>query len=229
MIKIKKLRKINETEKRTDIILDDPKFRNWFKGSKVVDSNGKPLVCFHGTKITFDSFRPLSHFGTINASNNFVFSDYDEYDIENASDLYDRKDNITPVYLSIKNPLKMEDENFHSWTLGFDMYAQGFITYNELLDVYDNKRQGKNLDRELQQIINVLLKFTPNLEIDKINFAKYFTDGSCELNTKKFISIFKKKGYDGMVYKNKAEDIGSISWIIFDSNQVWPIFKNSED
>jgi len=31
-------------------MLDNPNFMKWFKGSKVVDKNGKPLVVYHGSK-----------------------------------------------------------------------------------------------------------------------------------------------------------------------------------
>lgn len=199
-IKIKKLRKINETEKRTDIILDDPKFRNWFKGSKVVDSNGKPLVCFHGTKVTFDSFRPLSHFGTIEASNRFV--DNKPLDIEREFRI---NDNITPVYLSIKNPLEIKDEDNYAPDLGFDMYKQGFISYDELIDVYDNIRYGKNLNDELQKIIT---DKNINVSNKRPNFPLFLQNAGYKLNTKKFISIFKNKGYDGFYYKNEIEDEG---------------------
>jgi hypothetical protein len=35
---------------------DTPEFKNWFKDSKVVDENGKPMVVYHGTNATFNSF-----------------------------------------------------------------------------------------------------------------------------------------------------------------------------
>jgi conjugative element/phage-associated large polyvalent protein/ADP-ribosyltransferase-like protein len=36
---------------------DTPAFKKWFKGSKVVDENGKPLVVYHGTRSDFNTFR----------------------------------------------------------------------------------------------------------------------------------------------------------------------------
>lgn len=31
-------------------------FAHWFKGSKVVDADGAPLVLYHGTRASFDAF-----------------------------------------------------------------------------------------------------------------------------------------------------------------------------
>ena len=42
-------------------------FKTWFDDSKVVDSNGNPLVVYHGTREKFDEFAPNKegiHFGT---------------------------------------------------------------------------------------------------------------------------------------------------------------------
>jgi len=49
-------------------VTDSPAFQAWFKGSKVVDSRGKPLVVYHGTTADFERFdrsraNPESDFG----------------------------------------------------------------------------------------------------------------------------------------------------------------------
>ena len=214
MIRITKLKSIDESEARTSNILKDPKFTSWFNGSKVVDSNGLPLVCYHGTKVNFDSFRPLSHFGTVGASNMFVSTDYSF------------NDQIVPVYLSIKNPLKILDNDNYSPDLGFDMYQQEFISYDEMIDIYDNLRYGKNLNDKIEEINQ---KFNFDLNSRRPNYSRFLAHGGYKINVKKFISIFQQKGYDGMYYTNTSEDYGSTSWIIFSSDQVWPIYKNNPD
>lgn len=46
---------------------DSLAFRKWFAGSKITDSQGKPLRVYHGTAGwddgAIESFRPLTHFG----------------------------------------------------------------------------------------------------------------------------------------------------------------------
>jgi hypothetical protein len=36
--------------------IDDPEFQTWFKGSRVVDNKGYPLLVFHGTTKDFQNF-----------------------------------------------------------------------------------------------------------------------------------------------------------------------------
>lgn len=43
--------------KRTVDQTETPEFKAWFKGSKVVDENGKPLVVYHGTAADFSEFK----------------------------------------------------------------------------------------------------------------------------------------------------------------------------
>jgi hypothetical protein len=85
---------------------DTPEFKAWFDDSKVVDANGQPLVVYHGTDqtddfndgeaiIQFMDFRPVW----------FATSTY-------TSDGYTNPRGIGspttyPVYLSIKNPLRL--------------------------------------------------------------------------------------------------------------------------
>lgn len=45
-------------------------FKAWFRDSKVVDDQGNPLLCYHGTNAKgFETFRPLTHFGSLRAAN----------------------------------------------------------------------------------------------------------------------------------------------------------------
>ena len=220
MIKITKLRKVVESETRTNNILKDPKFTSWFNGSKVVDSNGNPLVCYHGTKTTFKSFRPLSHFGTINASNEFVDNRYSAPSMFNNWTENGWGDQIIPVYLCLKNPLEIKDGANTASDLSIDLYKQNLITWEELLmispkllNVIDkiSEKNKKSID---------FYKNNPYEVISKLGMKKIGT------NSKTLISIFQQKGYDGFYYTNDIEDAGSISWIIFNANQVWPIYQS---
>lgn len=198
MIKIKKLKQIEETEKRTDNILQNNKFLKWFNGSKVVDSDGFPLVCFHGTNSVFNNFQTLSHFGSAETSNDIIKNS------ENSS--------IVPVYLSIKNPLEIEDFGRNSNLLGIDIWQIGKISNEELKQIY-----SKDTIRELSKLI-------------KNNKLKDFIEiKNAKINRSKLISILKQKGYDGLKYKNDLEGDNEISWVIFNANQVWPIFSNKPD
>jgi len=83
-------------------LLHNPKFKAWFGNSKVVDSNGNPLVCFHGTRKSFSEFK-------MNDSIKYgmYFTDSSEY----ANDYTGGIDgsNIVAVYLRIQNPIPYKE------------------------------------------------------------------------------------------------------------------------
>ena len=97
-----------------------PAFKKWFGDSKVVDENGEPLVVYHGTAATtFDVFHPLSHFGAAAAANARIENKRDNTVRDmagvvitpdpRAGEVRDGE-GIIPVYLSIKNPLRIDDD-----------------------------------------------------------------------------------------------------------------------
>ena len=80
--------------------VDTPEFKKWFGDSKVVDSNGKPLVVYHGTKSDFNEF-DLNKTGSNNDSGmwgkGFYFSPLKSFSKHYGG-------NIKKVYLNIQNP-----------------------------------------------------------------------------------------------------------------------------
>ena len=101
----------------TEDVLDSPSFKKWFKGSKVVDENGKPLVVYHGTNKDFDEFNTPSYFTSEKLAKGFG-------------------GNIIPVYLSLKNP-----KVFKTFP-EYEEYVEGHIAgvFDERLD--ELKKQG---------------------------------------------------------------------------------------
>lgn len=96
------------------LVTDTPEFRNWFGESKVVDSDGKPLVVYHGTRADIQAFQP-SPFGEFGKGVYFTTMP------EGAASYADRAKspmglsvgpNVVPVFLSIKNPLITSDRDF---------------------------------------------------------------------------------------------------------------------
>lgn len=110
-----------------------PEFKAWFGDSKVVDENGDPLVVYHGTVQNFeDIFDPEigdlgSHFGSPAQANEFS---------EEGGRIY-------PVFLSIKNPLRLIDTGgFSPSTVLAQLIDQGVVG-DEYLDSFDDIEQGE--------------------------------------------------------------------------------------
>lgn len=112
-------------QSRAPVKTNTPEFKRFFKDSKVVDENGKPLVMFHGTNKSqdgeaftqFDTY--ASNYGLMGMGSYFtadtnVASSYTTKGKGDAPSVY-------PVYLSIKNPLDMEGKaDPGKWIAQFD-------------------------------------------------------------------------------------------------------------
>lgn len=97
-------------------------FDLWFQSSKVVDEKGMPLVMFHGTGSDIHSFDPLKIGKNFDVSTlGFYFTNAARMDLSkgfgfgtNASEYASNaggSPNVMPVYLSLKDPLILDDAN----------------------------------------------------------------------------------------------------------------------
>ena len=87
-------------------------FDNWFKDSKVVDDNGKPLRVYHGTNKTQQG-EAFSQFDTYGSNYGLMGSGSYFTDNPEVASSYTKKGKgdsptVYPVYLSIKNPMDMD-------------------------------------------------------------------------------------------------------------------------
>lgn len=146
--------------------INSPAFKNWFNGSQVVDRHGNPKIVYHFTPSTFRAFDTQlsevgSHFGTQAQSNSVFIVQGDN-----------RRGSTYPVYLSIKNPIRLEDKgNFDAIYNVMPQLADIFEGDPDFKDMYDATGYYIN-SRQSNDIIQRFLK---------------------------------KKGYDGIVYLNRAE------------------------
>ena len=156
-------------------LLGSPAFQRWFQGSQVVDAGGRPLVQYHGTTSDkeFSVFKDSGgshlgfHFGSAEAANERL-----NFFGEKATS------RILPVYLSIKNPLRISDEA-GSWSgyYFFEMLrSAGLLDREEVSDLVDmgGKDDGPLTKRQKRYILDTM----------------------------------ELRGFDGFVYENTAEGGG---------------------
>jgi len=149
-------------------------FWKWFGNSKVLDNNGNPLICYHGTNADFDCFKNKDlgyHFGTINSAHNRIKYKYKKY--LNSS--------IMPVYLKIENPIYMDDIGI--WN-DVDEIVSELININildnntEFIDRYKNMLElpiDKQTDVK-NKIIEDLIIHLINLKYDGIIYKNLSED-----------------------------------------------------
>jgi len=120
---------------------DSENFRNWFKNSKVVDEDGRPLIVYHGTEEDFDAFDPSR--SRINMDIQGMF--FSPWEIEAGG--YGSK--VGAYYLSIQNPApeelayktlnKYKGQNEAGRKAREDLIRQGYDgvqTYDEYIAFY---------------------------------------------------------------------------------------------
>ena len=100
-------------------------FKKWFKGSKVVDEQGNPLVVYHGTPYNIKgAFETPAYFASDpKFASKFTLVE-ESYSIEELADMakdfpdVEFSPQMNPVYLSIKNPKlvdDLDDRLFEKW------------------------------------------------------------------------------------------------------------------
>ena len=116
---------------------DSPAFKKWFRDSKVVDADGKPLVVYHGTSSEVDgpfAFRD----DLIGGAHDDGFYGRGFYFAISAGEAQFYGRNVLDVYLSIQRPLELTNETGELTSLGhfLDWYPKlkGIGATTPLLD-----------------------------------------------------------------------------------------------
>lgn len=155
---------------------DTAAFKRWFKSSKVVDENGDPMIVYHGTRADFSVFadggKDLGfHFGTDFQANNERFLGK-KYFGETGG-------RIMPVYLSIQNPLRMND-----------VFGDPYEVVDELLRLKIVKPGA-----EVERLTDLV---PPTLQDDRRQprAPEFYAAVKAAI---------KAAGYDGIVYENNEE------------------------
>ena len=202
-----------------------PEFMRWFAGSVIRNPDGTPRVMYHGTIAIdeFTVFQPRSdqlgvHFGTLCQVDEFTTGamDYETAYSKDRAILKRYRPRSIPVYLAIKNPLRLEDPNH--WSAGNvakQLFNRGVITAKDKHTIdaidagYDNEKR-RTVPWQQQ-----------NADIKAVS------------------ALIERAGYDGIVYFNETEStcfdpdtderIHEDSYIILRPTQVKSAIGNKGD
>jgi hypothetical protein len=190
-------------------ITKTPDFQRWFKGSKVVDSSGRPLRVYHGTSQHFDTFDHEN--GPSRGGILAFFSTSPEF----ASDYAAPRGHFTPgahvmpCYLRIIKPFDFRKE---AWLANEFWEETGGIQ-----DRYERNRilMGLGYDVSLE---------SRDTTLTQEQFAQVVKEGGWDaLEADEFVEWLRAYGHDGIVtLENNA-----VNYAIFDQNQVKSAFAQS--
>lgn len=96
---------------------ETPEFKEWFGDSKIKDADGDPLIVYHGSGVPIERFDTLGG-GRTTGNVTSVWGSFFTPDTKEASryaeDFHKEGGQVTPVYLSIKNPFEMTRREWDS-------------------------------------------------------------------------------------------------------------------
>lgn len=156
------------------------------------------------------------------------------------------------VYLHMKNPLRMPDIGHHSdWEEWEYFFIDEYVPKSKTMKGLSR--------REIFAYSDFIFRNSGHIPItevqNELSLGKLFSEKQMEdyrqmisqkgkeryvlvdvnspyrdlLRTQRLIRFFEKDGYDGIVYYNEHEDVGSSSYIIFRKEQVFPAFSTEKE
>ena len=226
--KIKETKLDDEEENPNPV--DTPAFKNWFRNSKVADSQGNPVVVYHGTDKKFRAFsKKKSIMGIIWFTSN-------KADIEAGEVGAAGKGNILEMYASIQNPAGWEEyDKLGLWELqarGYDGAMlkhkdgsfTGFVFNPTQLKSVKNKGTFDPSNKNLKEMVEQFLEPSD----DNIASAKAFRsslDEDFRINDIEDRDAF----YD--VFKRSYEDQTGMAWSedkLFSRARNWTFFGDEK-
>ena len=189
-------------------------FWRWFGDSKVVDEQGRPLVVYHGTTSSFDSFDPKMN-GSVTRATSSKSGFFFTSSPRTAQSYADHGAIVTPVEQLIAEAEKAGDRG--KWDLYDEKINEAEQLEAELADPA-NRGRGKNLIPAYLTLKNPLV-FDANGE-----------NPSGIGGIDRLIQKAKKDGHDGVIIKN-FDDAAGISndnadhYIAFSPTQIKSVFN----
>lgn len=240
--------------------VDNPAFKAWFTGSKIVEPDNTPKVVYHGTVSDFTEFQRLEgdwgfHFGSSEQAGYIAFekaSKTKRMQVDRWNKYFPvswvegAQPNIMPVYLKMEKPFILQDDpgQFKPRSLGNFLMGQGadwkdpiyLEIGDELLNIAEH--YDEMLDAEQDALFSLHEMRVNEVEkgsqawkdlreqwrLEKLDIYKKVR----ALEEQAWKEVFRKHGYDGIVYPNAFEGAGE-SYMVFDPNQIKSVFNDSFD
>lgn len=226
-------KKSNLNEKQW-VLVRTKAFKDWFgdwennheNSSKVIDTNGEPMVVYHGTNGNFTVFDPSKMGVNANAEGPGFYFTNDKNTAEGYQNTNKDNPNLFEVFLNIKNPINLNESNFKKQEIkriiksvinnetafdpeGIPDFRDSFMS--NFVDTYSTT-ESKAIDEVADMLVE---------DDTKIDFIAGLGNavGSQSLVLK---SVKEALGYDATIadgYGGRGEGGGSI-FVTWESNQI---------
>lgn len=181
-------------------------FITFFGNSVARQLDDSPIPLYHATDKDFDIFHRSNdvgfHLGTRDAA------------LARAK-VRGRDARVGVFYIRLENPLVMNDlGDWSTISTGQELIARGVLPkghdlYSDWLDLRDIAiRRAKSMEQHFSRLGSGAESVPSTSTLTRFLFQRYVQ------------SLIKRAGYDGVIYKNAVEDIGSLTYIVFDPTQI---------
>lgn len=182
-------------------------FWKWFGNSKVLNSNDKPMICYHHSDKSFNTFIKNKGYNSNLLIGNeevqrhgFFFTSNKEFSKRYGKYEY-------ACYLKVENPFDFKKHYY---------YKNDYPQYSELFDEFIEFAEENNVDLKYDYL-------TKSLDISPDYNWKFLDDKMGEI----FISFLKSKGFDGVFFTEFYNENGNNKYsseiqsiVVFNSNQI---------
>lgn len=211
-------------------------FKSWFKGSKVVDDNGDPLIVYHGTSAEFDTFdNSVNQDKTrqMGADLGYFFTDN-----ETVARRFIPKRQTNKPQLNLDGTNFKNEQEFEEFKIDFEN-AMKSNDWKPIKDKYSNFFDLRGDYMEIQSKLNV--KEDPQAYGLKQCYLQMrnprYIDGDIigtGVDREYFLQSSKENGYDGVIIKDADTGAGFANeYVVFKPNQIKSIdaksFSNSDN
>lgn len=174
-------------------------FKNWFGKSKVVDSDGRPLMAYQGTSFDFDVFKTDGNKGKTAGTGAFFTSN-----TENAATYTGgiNGGNIIPVYLKLETPAIFDCKG-KNWNQ-LDKRTKVDLPLVRVSDQDDEDLISAILDLEPRKNATKVLK-ARKTNLSRLFKGEFVYDDDYA-STDDLARWARKQGYDGVIFKNVKDN-----------------------
>jgi len=204
-------------------IINNSNFKKWFGYSKVVDTQGNPMIVFHGTKSPPKNFSKKrigfgsTILGNYEVERHGIFAAEDSqlaHEFVTAGDYENERDfghSIMPLFMKIESPL--DTTKMYYTDALFNTVEDWGNEHKEWFNNKEDKYNGYRLARILG---------------DKWSSKMWLLFDKDEGNDPEmWISMFKDLGYDGLKIYERSELENNTSWVAFEPEQVKSAIGNT--
>ena len=202
------------------------KFKRWFGDSKVVDDNGQPLVCYHGSTVDIEEF-DLGYSGSTTGNNLeqvFYFTSDEDTAITYSQEATVRENE----WRFYDEETGFEDWNDYANHLRDEVFENPHINpcYLRIENPYIYDADYSNFDHKKNYALCSILKGNPqpDMEYWDEDFAMEIMDNFGYYNDEDEW-VETGNSYDGVIIKNVIDNITSANQNYIDEYIVWDPYQ----